>query len=261
MEIIYLDLHFLVNLLADYLIALCAAMVCGLRLKRLRYLLSALVGALYAVAAVLLENSILSSAAFKLIFAFLMALIAYGGEKQALRCTGVFLGISALFAGLVQAVGGSISLKALLLSFALCYGGMKLFFKDAGKMPEKKRVEIQLELMGEQVRFMALADTGNCLTDPISGMAVMLACPHALKGLFKEDAPLLELEGRELLELSADFPRLRGKFRLLPYKSVGGSGMLPVFRPDRIVLDGREEKELLVAVSKAAYGDGFEAII
>ena len=261
MEIIYLDLHFLVNLIADYLILLSAARVCALRLKRLRYLLAAVFGAVYAVASLLWGEGLLLTGGFKLLSAALMALIAYGGEKQALRCMGVFLGISALFAGLVQAVGGSLSLKSLLLSFGLCYGGLRLFFRDCGTIPKKKRLDIQIELMGERASFMALVDTGNCLTDPMSGMEVMLVCPQALKGIFKEEAAVLELDGPELISASQSFPRLKGKFRLLPYKSVGGSGLLPAFRPDKIFVEGKEEKGLLVAVSKAALGDGFEAII
>ena len=44
MEIIYIDRLFLTNLLADYLLLLCAARLCCLHLKRLRYFLAALLG-------------------------------------------------------------------------------------------------------------------------------------------------------------------------------------------------------------------------
>ena len=56
-------------------------------------------------------------------------------------------------------------------------------------------------------------------------------------------------------------PALAGRFRLIPYTAVGASGLLPVFRPDGLLVDGREEKELLVAVSPSAAGEGFEGIL
>lgn len=261
MEIIYLDLHFLLNLLADYLVLLSAARVCSLRLKRLRYLLAAGLGAVYSVLSVLPGFEFLSSTPAKLLCALLMALIAYGREREPLRCFGVFLGISALFGGLVWAAGGSLPLKELLICFAVCYLFLRLFFSAKAKLPDKKRIDVELQLFGKKAFFKALVDTGNGLSDPLSGMEVMVACPHALKPLFPENAALLELPAAELLELSGQIPELKGRFRLLPCTTVGGSGLLAVFKADRIMLDGREEKELLVALSPHAAGDGFEAII
>ncbi len=261
MEIIYLDLHFLLNLLADYLVVLSAARVCSLKLKRIRYLLSALTGAIYSVLVLLPGYEFLSSPLSKFGCALLMAFIAYGSEREPLRCFGVFLGISALFGGLVWAAGGYLPLKELVFCFAICYGLLSLFFKDRASLPDKKRVEVELQLSGKRAQFMALVDTGNSLSDPLSGMDVMVVCPHAVKPLFRENSSLLSLPAAELLELSCNVPELQGRFRLLPYKAVGGSGLLAVFKADKIILDGKEEKELLVALSPAAAGDGFEAIL
>jgi hypothetical protein len=52
-----------------------------------------------------------------------------------------------------------------------------------------------------------------------------------------------------------------GKIRLIHFRSLGGSGLVPVFRPERIWIDGREGAELMVAVSPEARGNGFEAIL
>ena len=50
MQVIYVDSLFFLNLCIDYLLCLVSARVCGLVLKRSRYLLSALIGAGYSVA-------------------------------------------------------------------------------------------------------------------------------------------------------------------------------------------------------------------
>ena len=48
MDVIYLDSLFGLNLLIDYCLVLASARVCGVVLRRWRYALAALIGALYA---------------------------------------------------------------------------------------------------------------------------------------------------------------------------------------------------------------------
>ena len=56
-------------------------------------------------------------------------------------------------------------------------------------------------------------------------------------------------------------PEYAGRLRLIPFRSLGGSGLVPVFRPEQIWIDGQEAGDLLVAVSREARGNGFEAIL
>ena len=53
MDVIYLDSLFGLNLLIDYCLVLASARVCGVVLRRWRYALAALIGALYAALMVL----------------------------------------------------------------------------------------------------------------------------------------------------------------------------------------------------------------
>lgn len=261
MEIIYIDLHFLINLLADYLLCLTAGRFCGLVLRRRRYFFAALAGAVYSVCVLLPGFEFLASPLFKLLFAVLMGLIAFGAEEKPLRCTLAFLGISAAFGGAVWAVsmaGGTpllpLPLRTLVLSFALCYAALSLFFRASGKLPEKKRLSVKLSFLGVESEFYALADTGNSLTDPVSGNAVMLISPHVLR------AVLPELSAVELLQYADGQGELKGRFRLISYSAVGGSGLLAAFRPDYLSIDGEERCDVLVAICKEARGEGFLAI-
>ena len=261
MESIYIDLHFLLNLLLDYLICLVSARVCGLRLKRLRYLWAAMLGAGYSVVIWLPGLEYAAHGFFQLVCAFAMGFIAFGSERSPIRCTAVFLGISALFGGAVRALGGGVRLEMLLVSFAVCYGALSLFFRSYASLPDKKRVKVAVELGEKRVEFMALVDTGNSLSDPVTGSDVMIACPHALMDLFENEPWITELQPTELIELSALLPELRGRFRLVPYSAVGSRGMLAAFRPDGLWVEGEKKPGLLVALSAAAAGDGFEAVI
>ena len=260
MEVIYLDRLFLLNLLIDYLLCLLSARVCGLVLKRRRYALAGLLGAVYAVLVLLPGLRFLGGVVGKLAAAALMAAIAFGGEQHALRCGAVFLCVSAAFGGALWALslaGGYpvFDARVLLLSFALCYAGLELLFRGRARLPDRPRTEVCLALGGRESRFMALIDTGNALTDPATGSAVMLACPHALSPLF----PGVDLSADPVTLVS--LPTLAGRLRLIPYSAVGGRGLLAVFRPERLTVGGEERRDLLVAVSPAAQGDGFEGLI
>ena len=104
MDVIYLDALFLLNLLADYLLCLSAGRICGLVLRRGRYLLAALLGAAYAVAVYLPGLHTLAAPPLRLAAGILMGLVAFGAERSPLRCTAVLLAVSAAFGGALWAI-------------------------------------------------------------------------------------------------------------------------------------------------------------
>ncbi|MBO5556522.1 MAG: sigma-E processing peptidase SpoIIGA [Oscillospiraceae bacterium] len=270
MQVLYLDTLFLLNLLADYLLCLSAGRICGLRLRRRRYLLAALLGSVYAVAVYLPGLAFLAAAPFRLLAGLAMGLVAYGGERQRIRCIGVFLLTSAAFGGalcaLSLAAGGDgslppLSFRSLLLAFALCYGAFRLLFRRRSRSLEQRHVPVQVSFLGRETAFTALVDSGNSLSDPLSGDRVLIACPHALKPLLRENTLLFEqLDTASLLEYAARTPELRGRLRPLSCQSLGGGSLLPVFRPDRVRIAGRDQPGLLIAVSPRAVGEDFEAL-
>ena len=141
MDVIYLDSLFGLNLLIDYCLVLVSARVCGVVLRRWRYALAALIGALYAALMVLPGFGWLANGMMKLALGAAMALIAFGGEAHLVRCTVVFFAVSAAFGGAVYAASmlagvspGSgalvtVSGRVLALSFAACYAAVSLVFR------------------------------------------------------------------------------------------------------------------------------------
>ncbi len=272
MRVIYLDSLFLLNGLADYLLCLSAGRLCGLRLRRGRYLAAALLGAAYAVAVYLPGLGFLSLPAGRLGAGVCIGLLAFGKERQPLRCTGVLLLVGAAFGGALWAVslaGGDgtggfvpLSLPLLMMSFGLCYALLSLLLRARSLLTERQRVSVRLRFLGREAVFLALRDTGNALSDPLTGRHVLVASPHALRPLFRENAPLFEeLPPVELLEALGQLPEFSGRFRLLSCSHLGGESLLPVFRPESLLLDGQPSEDLLVAVSPHAAGDGFEALL
>ena len=265
MEIVYIDSLFLLNFIIDYLLLLATGKICVLPLRRWRLALGAGFGAAYAALAVLLPR-FFAMATVKLLAGCALPLIAFGtGQRRALRAVAVFFAVSAAFGGAVYAacsLGGTslraglyipVSMRVLLLSFALCYGAFTLVFRRAGRRGEQTLRSVRVKLAGRSVEFAALVDTGNELADPATGEGVLVAEAGALSPLLGPGgAALLDADPLEAFTVLAQRPELRGRLRLLPCSCVTGSGsLLLLLRPDEVSVDGRKTA-LCVAVSRTA---------
>ncbi len=268
MKILYLDVYIFLNILTDYLLCLAAARLCSLRLKRGRLLLASLLGAAFAAASLFPALGFLASPWAKLLAGAAMGLAAFGAEARPLRCILVMFAVSATFGGLVYALSllsGEVpvlSLRTLTAAFFLCYGLLRLLSRFRSRWDGGRKAAVRLRFSGREADFCALIDSGNSIRDPGTGESVLVASPAALRPVFAEYTVLLEeLAPVELLEAAALIPAFSGRLRLIPFRSLGGSGLLPVFRPERLWVDGAEVDGMLVAVSRQVRGNGYEAIL
>ena len=187
---IYVDELFLLSLPVDYLLCLMTARFCGLVLKRRRYALAAVFGAVYAVAVFLPGLQWMAHPAVSLAAAALIGLIAFGGERQLFRCCAAFLAVSASCGGLVWAIAlraGSMHPpdgRLLLGGFALSYLLLSLLARTRQRRARASQAEAELRLGEERAVFRVMLDTGNCLCDPITGAPVMLVSPAAFSGAY-----------------------------------------------------------------------------
>lgn len=274
MTVIYVDTLFLLNALVDYLLLLCAARLAGEPLKRLRFALGAVLGGGYAVAIFLPGLGFLERPACRLAAAVLMVLAAFWGSRRLGRQVLIFFALSCAFAGGVLAIsmlGGQglslnrgviysgMDLKIVLLSAAGCYAVLSLLLQKTVRHTSftGELKAVRLELGGRTVELTALTDTGNTLTDPVTGQGVMVAEGERLLPLF---AAYQRPSVQELRDPAGALERLTGaggRFRLLPYRAVGvDRGLLLAVRVDRAVVDGEDRGAMVVALSPTPVSDG-----
>lgn len=274
MTVIYVDTLFLLNALVDYLLLLCSARLAGEPLRRLRFALGAALGGGYAVAIFLPGLGFLEHPLCRLAAAALMVLAAFGGSRRLGRQTVIFFALSCAFAGGVLAVsmlGGQglslnrgvvysgMDLKIVLLSAAGCYAVLSLLLQKAVKHTSftGELKQVRLELGERAVELTALTDTGNTLTDPVTGRGVMVAEGARLMSLFPPEG---RPDSQALRDPAGALERLTGaggRFRLLPYRSVGvDRGLLLAVRVDRAVVDGEDRGAMVVALSPNSVSDG-----
>lgn len=263
MDVIYIDSLFILNLIIDYLLLLSAGKICSLKLKRLRMLAAACAGGLYACAAVIAPQ-FFAMGTVKIIAGALLTFIAFGTNRffRAFIC---FLAVAAAFGGAVYAATrmgvtqGSarlyipVSMKVLAVSFACCYAAVSLVFKRMGTKGARAVENVMLSFHGKKAEFKALRDTGNELTDPITGQSVLAASHEALAGLFPDEAAkLLEQENvLEAFEKLSEIAELRGRLRIISFSSVGARDALMIcFRPDELSISGKKARDILIGISR-----------
>ena len=221
----------------------------------LRMLAASVLGAVYGTAALIFSvNGILSwfcSAGVSV----LMSLAAFGKQGSLsglLRQSVMIWGCGALIGGTMSAFmsmgepvyfgsGENVSFpKYYILTFA----AVLVFIRIAVSRKNREYAAVEVEVSGENIRFTALADSGNLLRDPLGGSPVVLAAA--------------ELFGSGIRNSLAGFPdSCEGlRIRVIPQKTVCGEGILYGFVPDRIRVDG-VERRAVVALDEKGHINGY----
>ncbi len=275
MTVVYIDLLFLLNLTANYVLLLAAGRMAGAVLARWRIGLGAALGALYSALIFLPGLGWLAAWPCRAASGVLMVLAAYGGERQLLRVTVLFFGAAAGLAGAVLALellGGTpltlergvyyskVDLRLLLVLFAGCYFVLSLFFRRVGSRGGGELVQVELTLEGGGASLTALVDTGLSLRDPATNRPVVVAFCGALAGVL----PAWADAARPIESVERCHAAGSRSARLLPYRAVGVEcGMLLAVRSRQVRLNGKPQGGLLVALSPTPVDDGgmYQALI
>ena len=273
--VVYIDELAALNALVDYCLLVLTAQLGGLPMRRGRLALAALLGGVYAAGMLLLEGA--GWLPVRLAVCVGLVGVAFGREGVARR-SALFAAISFSFAGVVllasevsgRALYGSgvyrisIPPRTLVLAAAIGWVVSGVLFRGSAKhgLLQRDTHVITLCFCGQEVRLNALCDTGNELTDPATGLPVLILEPAAAKQLLPSELQWIvrELTADNAVLLLPRIPSgLRMRFRLVPYRALGReSGLLLAFRPDAV----RGSPPLLAAISPNRISNGrYDALI
>ncbi|MEG2857714.1 MAG: sigma-E processing peptidase SpoIIGA [Clostridia bacterium] len=278
--VVYVDVLFLLNFIVNYLILFASAHIAGAPIHRFRIAAAGAIGAIYGVVAFFESMRVLTMLWAKILVAVIMVVTAFGIKtyKRLLRYFLIFCGISFAFGGAVFAIytisngaGGlmdvrngvfylKVPLGVLLASSAICYLIFAFVFRRTahGAATEHVIREVELSLGARTTAFRALVDSGNTLCDPLTNIPVIIVEYSAARDVLPHDARAV-LDGISGDEFSLAITKLPAsmRFRLMPYKTIDSAlGMLLAFKPDMLIIDKVEKKNMLVAISPNVISDG-----
>ncbi len=249
--IIYGEYLFLENFITGVILLFFTGKIVGEMPTGLRIFLCGIFSGIYAFVLFLPMGGIISllgKCAFSLLISF--AAFRWKGWKRTLQNGAVFIGTTILYGGIAIALLTSFSwtgvtaaagvylppVTYLTVTAAAVVAALFLWFllnlMKEKKMEKRFTAEVILIADGKKWSMMGFIDSGNLLTDPITGNPVCI----------------IERKQADLLLESIGTPERR--YTLIPYRAVGTDhGILEGYRFDEIHIDGKSIKSIVVAVS------------
>ena len=128
-----------------------------------------------------------------------------------------------------------------LTAYIVIQGITKIVSKSVA---DTKRCKVSVMCNGNTCEFYGKTDTGNTLYEPFSHLPVIVVNEKAVK-------PIIGKEFDKLIDGEYDTLAIKKQYRLIPFQSVGGKGLLPSFMPDKIYIDNEEcQQKIYIAVCK-----------
>ncbi len=242
--VIYLDAFMGLNFLVDLCLLLGVNRLAGHPPGVRRAAAAAALGGGYAGMSLVPGFSFLAGGLWRMVSLGLMGWTAFGPGRSGWSRSMLFILLSMALGGL------AVSLNTGGAGLPLCAGGLALLSRMGLRGRGQEKVPITVTYQGRTVRALALRDTGNALTDPITGETVTVLCPVLGERLGIPPAALRDPAG-------AMVPGLR----LIPARTVGGGGLLAAVRCEGVSVAGRPGGTI-VAFAREEFGNGeYQALI
>lgn len=272
MPVIYIDILFALNLWVDFLLLLITARLIRRPVRRWRLLLAAAVGAVLACLLFLVNFPWPVSLLLRPGGALLMVAVGFprAGMKHLCLTALSFCLCSAVFAGAVMAVwliirpAGlyvvdgvayyDISPLVLALLTGATYGVLCIADAVSSRRVRQNTIySLHLRTGDSRVCLACMFDSGHHLTEPFSGHSVIVADMDAVLPVCPAAVP--DWLCGDCRNVSAD---VSASLRIIPYRTVGGKGLLPAFRPDEAVLSDARGRSCTLDGVYIAVADGLQ---
>lgn len=211
--VVYLDVVIFLNFVVDFLLLLGTNRLCGYPASPGRAALAAVFGGAYGGICLLPGFRFLGNTLWRTVMLILMAVLAFGLRRSALRRGIVFLLLSMALGGIATGMGRNDIWSLLIAAGGVC---LLCVLGFRGKIGTASYIPVELSYGDRCLKLTALQDTGNTLRDPVTGGPVLVldgVSAQKLTGLSPSQL-------RHPVESVGTIPGLR----LIPYRAVGTQG-------------------------------------
>lgn len=265
--IVYADIFILVNIYTDYFLLLAVEKFLRLQTKKYRIFLGAVVGGLSGLLSLLPLGQVMQWIILTVTgFAICAAAFYNKSFSSVIKPAACFLTFSALFSGIIALLINLVHIKAavingkvyfnislvMLLVFTTAAYIISLFLEKlkGTRTPDKLFCHIDIENLGKSCSLLAKLDTGNDLREPFSSLPVMVISCEACADIIPESVKSY-IEGKEP----------DGPLRLIPFSSVGGTGLLPCFKAQKVTVKDKTVACYIAVFKGSLSSSSYSAII
>jgi stage II sporulation protein GA (sporulation sigma-E factor processing peptidase) len=290
---VYLDAIWLLNLCIDASLLLLTAIILKRKVKKIRLLLSALIGSSIVLFLLTPYFSVVSHPLIKLLFSIVMILVAFGFKRfryffQSLLTFyfatfllgGGMLGVHYFMSSDIELINGVVATKSSGLGSPISWtfvliGFPILWYFSKGRIEDmelkqiqfEQFVEISISIDEQTISLKGLVDSGNQLYDPITKSPVMILDVNKAKGFLPAEI-IEKSDGLDSFSSTQSNHHWDSRLRIVPYRGVGQQHeFLVAIKPDVVCILQNEEliyvKKVLIGLSHSTISsdDEFDCII
>lgn len=273
--VVYADILIFLNTVINFLLLKITGKLCGDKNRFIRSVAAAFAGGLFSLYILIRQTNFIIELSVRIVVSAIMAVISFGVKsiKLIFKQIVILFGLSFLFAGIMISFWFIFKPDNLLINNGIVYFdvspivliGMSViayFFVSVVMFVLKRRIRgdkycrVTLKFGERCEELIALLDTGHALRDTINGSPVVIVDKKYGERLFGE----VSVTSPTYLE-----GQLKKRYRIIPYNTIGGSGIMPAFKCDSAtaVIDGKSYKteQIIAAISNTEFGDSHNAII
>lgn len=241
--VIYADVLIVLNIYINCILLCITAKLTHSQLKTVRLLLGSVYGSIYSLTILLPELNNVLSILIKTISAVTIIMVTFGiqNKRRLLINTVTFFTANFIVGGVVYAVYSwlkpefihfnntyfyiDFSLLILIITTSAVYIITSVFQRITDISPDTM-YKIIIRYSNITTSIDGLADTGNILTDYFTGSPIIICGENNFE----------LITGTE--KSQSNLPK---GFRYIPCETVSDSGVIPVFRPDEIIIESKNK--------------------
>lgn len=265
--VVYGDLLFLINFSMDFLCFYISCRLLHLKLPTSRACLSAVIGGVYSVISIFLVLNKVQAFVIDIAVLIFMCLIVYLHKNTVFKkiVKGIFLYffVSALLGGLMTALyslfnrvemftsdmGMGEGIDVWIFAFLVVMGS--LITLKGGKIfrsaSSKKIANLEIESELGKVELCALIDSGNLVSEPISGKSVVFVNIEKCKNIIDKSIYNAVSNNSNMDIMSLEILQ---KIRIIPTKAISGKAFLSAMKFKNVsVISEKQRKKIDVYVA------------
>jgi len=257
MQTVYIDVYIFINIFEDLLLLLAVKYILRLKTSYLRLAAGCAAGGVLSLFS-LINTIFIINILVKIIGVMIIVLIVFGykSKKAFIKATSTLIIVTFLVSGALicfylafkpkgmaiinDNVYFNISPLLLIILTLFIYFILLLYrklFKNKSKLALIKDVKIQLK--GKTYEIKCKVDSGMNVKEPFSGSSVIII-------------------EKDVINISIN----QNEMRVIPFKSLGKSGLIYGFKIDKLIIDNKEiNEEVYTAIYNGVFSSDFQGLI